>query len=90
MVRFDYPGAHMPFQPEIGSVSHPTFASLQRFLSPTSAAAFPQIGDTAVPETWEYHKFIGFTPATITPAETPVPAHLVVDHVYNYGAPANT
>jgi hypothetical protein len=88
VVRFDdHP---MPFQPEIGSVSHPVYRSLLNFMAPASAAAFPGQNDTNVHPTWEYHKFIGFTPANHTPAGTPMPEHLVVDHVFQYGAPTNT
>ena len=90
VVRFDYPGADMPFQPEIGSVSHPVWRSLLNFMTADSAASFPGPGDTNVHPTWTYHKFIGFTPKNETPAATPVPARLVTDHIYQYGAPANT
>ena len=89
VVRFDYPGAQMPFQPEIGSVSHPVYQSLLNFMDADSAEAFPQQGDTNVHPTWTYHKFIGFTPKNVTPANTPVPSNLVVDHIYAYGAPNN-
>jgi hypothetical protein len=51
------------FQPELGSVSHPEHASLQRFLSPSEVAAFPRCGATDAPQQseWTYHKYISFT-----------------------------
>lgn len=45
----------LAFQPEIGSVSTPTFESLRRFLSPAALEAFPRPGKSVHP-LWEYHK----------------------------------
>jgi mannosylglycoprotein endo-beta-mannosidase len=76
----------LPFQPEIGSVSHPTLASLLRFMKPKSAAAFPGFGDSNVHPVWEYHKFAGFAPKT---KATGKDLSILVDHVYQYGVPRN-
>jgi hypothetical protein len=88
-IRFDYPSAKLPFQPEIGSVSHPTYESLLRFMSPSVAAAFPGKGDSNVHSVWTYHKFIGFASQGKTTIDRMISSDLVVDHVYRYGAPSN-
>eukprot|EP00958_Prasinococcus_capsulatus_P012654 scaffold1275_cov401-Prasinococcus_capsulatus_cf.AAC.7 len=50
------------FQPELGSVSMPTYLSLSRFLTGQNLAQFPQEG--LVNPVWDFHKLIGFSDDT--------------------------
>ena len=83
------------FQPETGNLATPTHASLKRFLSPEVVADFPtqgadpeghQNGSNAV---WNYHKYITTTEKETDP-ETRKPTRGRWDHIYMYGAPADT
>ena len=47
-------------QPELGSVSTPTFESLKRFLSPSVLNDFPDDKSTYVNDIWDYHKYIPY------------------------------
>lgn len=82
--RFNY--SKVAFQPEIGSVSVPTLASLHRFMTAESANRFPGFEDSNVTNVWDYHKFIGFTSnrQPFNPTE-----NIRVDHIHKYGAPKN-
>jgi mannosylglycoprotein endo-beta-mannosidase len=63
----DITGGGIVFQPETGNIATPTYASMQRFLSPKVVADFPKRG--ADPEghvngsnlVWNYHKYITST-----------------------------
>ena len=80
------------FQPELGSASCPTYASLRKFLSPKSLEKFPskfssESSSDGVDSEWHYHNWLSFS----TPNETWRPlCPGGLDHVYNLGSPATT
>lgn len=73
------------FQPEVGSVSTPTFESLRKFLNERSLQKFPSkyaIELDEVDDAWSYHKYLTYT--------TVMETGEMYDHIYSYGAPNNT
>jgi mannosylglycoprotein endo-beta-mannosidase len=74
------------FQPELGSVSTPSYESLQRFMSEDALEHFPgKGGNTSIHRVWSFHKHIGY----ITPNTTwrqPARRQLLkpFDHVSNF------
>lgn len=76
------------FQPEIGSSSFPTLASLLRFMSRETAESFPGYQDTSVHPTWEYHNFLGFT-SQRKPFSNDQTEIIKVDLIHQYGTPSN-
>lgn len=76
------------FQPEIGSASFPTLASLRRFMNSDSLNAIPGYEDSNIHPTWQYHNFLGFTSHRKPYAKDPAD-NLKVDLIYQYGAPTN-
>eukprot|EP01046_Picozoa_sp_COSAG06_P033185 COSAG06_NODE_3368_length_5441_cov_41.285286_7_plen_540_part_00 len=89
----DNTGGGIVFQPETGNMATPTYASLQRFLSPKVVHDFPKHG--ADPEghvngthpVWAYHKYITTTEKDKT-KKPGTPGKY--DHIYLYGPPADT
>jgi mannosylglycoprotein endo-beta-mannosidase len=75
------------FQPELGSVSTPTYESLQRFISDDALEShFPGAGgNKTIHHVWNFHKHIGYTTPNVTWRQ---PAHRKLskpfDHVSNF------
>ena len=69
------------FQPEIGSISAPTYEGLLRFMSVDEAQnGFPKRNSSAAAgSTWDFYKFQPWT--------TPISGHRTYDHVYSYFGP---
>ncbi len=76
------------FQPELGSVTNPSYKSMRRFLSPAALQRFPGSGNGAAHPEYAFHNWLGFT----TPNRTWNGLSAPFDHIRNYcggSAPAN-
>lgn len=65
----DAPGRNIGFQAEVGSVSHPEFDSLAKYLSEDALQAYPNCGEKnvhggSVNEEWSFYKYLPFTDQT--------------------------
>jgi len=80
--------SHTPisFQPEVGSVSTPTYASLRQFLSAESLAAFPVNSSSTIYPSWDYHKYISYTTEYTDPVTN---TKRVYNQIDAYGVPDN-
>jgi mannosylglycoprotein endo-beta-mannosidase len=79
----------LSFQPEIGSVSSPSFESLQRFMSTKNLNQFPGYeSPNKMGKAWSFHNYIGFiTSNTTWRPQLKIPFNHI--HALLNGRPAN-